>query len=247
MFNRFKTITYTIDDKELSVKDLSKSFDLTDISSSIYSKKAETNTFLDTISDNNYRVFDYYHIPLYAGNIINPYTELPPTSKEIEKTIEEYSAIFFTNIAGSCFMAGDLVAKQNAGFCAGFDVTNNFGYVVDVDSVVNKLKILIVGEVGTGPCMIMRKENNSWGIFATFNNSLEEKYSDSAKYFLDDSSIQQSTTTILEEYYSFKAGQTSMNYSYISEIDAFNNNRSIIYLVDQNAIKSFEDAMNVGS
>jgi hypothetical protein len=31
MFNRFKTITYTINDKDLSVKDLSKSFDLTDI------------------------------------------------------------------------------------------------------------------------------------------------------------------------------------------------------------------------
>ena len=31
MFNRFKTITYTIDDKDLSVKDLSNSFDLTNI------------------------------------------------------------------------------------------------------------------------------------------------------------------------------------------------------------------------
>lgn len=247
MFNRFKTISYTIDDKELSVKDLSKSFDLTDISTSIYSKKSETNTFLDTISENNYRTFDYYHVPLYAGNILNPYKELPPTSKELEKTIEEYSAIFFTNIAGSCFMPGDLIAKQNAGFCAGFDITNNFGYVVDIDSDINKLKTLIIGEVGTGPCMVIRKENNSWGVFATFNNNLEETYSDSAKYFLDDSSIQQSTTTILEQYYSFKAGETSMNYSYISEIDAFDNNRSIIYLVDQNAIKSFEDVMNVGS
>lgn len=247
MFNRFKTITYTINNKDLSVKDLSKSFDLTNIKNNIFSKRAETNTFLDTISYNNYRTFDYYHVPLYAGNILNPYKELPPTSKEVEKTINDYSAVFFTNIAGSCFMNGDLIAKQNAGFCAGFDVTDNFGYVVDIDSNINKLKTLIIGEVGTGPCLIIRKENNSWGIFATFNNSLEEKYSDSVKEFLDDSSIQSSSTSILEQYYSFKAGETGLNYSYNSEVDIFNSNRSIIYLVDQTIIKSFEDTMNVGS
>ena len=247
MFNQFKTITYTINDKDLSVKDLSKSFDLTDIKDKIYSKRAETNTFLDTISENNYRSFNYYHVPLYAGDILNPYKELPPTSKEVEKTINDYSAIFFTNIAGSCFSAGDLIAKSNSGFCAGFDVTDNFGYLVEVDSNINKLKALIVGSVGTGSCLIIRKENNSWGIFATFYNSLEEKYSDSAKQFLDNSEIQTSNSTILNQYYSFKSGETGINYSYNSEIDIFNNNRSIIYLIDQSAIKSFEDVMNVGS
>jgi predicted NUDIX family NTP pyrophosphohydrolase len=172
---------------------------------------------------------------------------LPPTSKEVEKTINDYSAIFFTNIAGSCFSAGDLIAKSNSGFCAGFDVTDNFGYLVEVDSNINKLKALIVGSVGTGSCLIIRKENNSWGIFATFYNSLEEKYSDSAKQFLDNSEIQTSNSTILNQYYSFKSGETGINYSYNSEIDIFNNNRSIIYLIDQSAIKSFEDVMNVGS
>jgi len=247
MFNRFKTITYTIDDKDLSVKDLSKSFDLTNIKNNIFSTRVATNTFLDTISYNNYGVFDYYHVPLYAGNILNPYKELPLTSKEVEKTINDYSAVYFTNIAGSCFINGDLIAKQNAGFSAGFDVTDNFGYVVGIDSNINKLKTLIIGEVGTGPCLIIRKENNSWGIFATFNNSLEENYSDSAKYFLDDSSIQSSDTSILEQYYSFKAGETGLNYSYNSEVDIFNSNRSIIYLIDQTAIKSFEGAINGGS
>lgn len=247
MFNKFTTISYTINDKDLSVKDFSKSFDLSSLKDNIYSKNIETDTFLDVVSYNTYDSFVYYHVPLYVGDILNPYKELPKTSKESELNLEQYTSLFFTNIAGSCFSVGDLIAKSHTGYSAGFDVTDNFGYVVDIDLELKKLKLLNIGSVGTGPCLLLRKNNNSWGIFATFYNNLEENYANSAKEFFDNSSIQSIDTNILNTYYDFRNGQTSMNYSFNTENDIFKGNKSILYLLDRKSLTNFEDALNVGS
>ena len=161
IFGNFRRYQYNFDGVTQTVVDLSTKYDLSQFSENIYGKKVDENFLLDKLSNELYSDLEYYFSPLYTSGILNPFEELPPPAKKIEDELKEFTSII-GNFVGASYSPGDIIAASTGGYSAGFDINNNFAYVVAIDEEVNKLKTLMVGNVGTGSKSVFRKVSNNW-------------------------------------------------------------------------------------
>lgn len=244
MFNKLNKITYNFEGKELTLFNFSNGYSIKNFKNNIFSKKINYDLLLDKISIENYSDFKYYYVPFYCGEILNPFLEFPKSQKDVEEEIDSYKAIFYSGISGSSFSSGDLIAAATAGFCAGFDVTQNFGYVISGEENLNKLKALVIGSLGTGTNYVFRKENNQWNQKYSFNLELVENFSDSVEYFIDNGIEEKNNITKLDEYYDFKNGISGINSVFLSSQETYKQDKEILYFIDSFSLTNFENEIN---
>jgi hypothetical protein len=246
MFDKFKKIEYNFDGIDKTIVDIATNYDLSELEEFFYSKKIDEDILLDRISSQTYSDPKYYFVPIYASKILNPFTQFPYTIEEQETLLNSYKAGFFSGISGACLQPGDLIAPSDSGFSAGFCVTGNFGYVNEVNNNVSKLKLLVVGSLGTGSHNIIRNTNGSWSyVSGGITLNLVEPYADSAIYFLNEFNIVcEDNTTAINEYVSLKNTGSTSNFSYINEKENLLDKNNIMTFVEENYVKKFEDKMN---
>jgi hypothetical protein len=247
MFNNFNKISYNFQGKELKMFNFSNGYSIEKFKNNIFSKKLNYDLLLDKISIENYSDFKYYYVPFYCGEIINPFLEFPKSQKDVEEEIDSYKAIFYSGISGSSFSSGDLIAAATAGFCAGFDVSQNFGYIIDKQENLNKLKAFVVGSLGTGINYVFRKEDNQWNQKYSFELKLVENFSDSVEYFINNGIEEKNNESKLNEYYDFKNGISGINSLFISSQETYKQNKEILYFIDSFSLTNFENEINGSS
>jgi len=247
MFNNFNKISYNFQGKELKIFNFSNGYSIEKFKNNIFSKKLNYDFLLDKISIENYSDFKYYYVPFYCGEIINPFLEFPKSQKDVEEEIDSYKAIFYSGISGSSFSSGDLIAAATAGFCAGFDVSQNFGYIIDKQENLNKLKAFVVGSLGTGINYVFRKEDNQWNQKYSFELKLVENFSDSVEYFINNGIEEKNNENKLNEYYDFKNGISGINSLFISSQETYKQNKEILYFIDSFSLTNFENEINGSS
>jgi hypothetical protein len=243
IFGKFSKYNYNFDGITHRVVDLSSDYDLTPFQDNIYGKKIDENFLLDKLSNELYSDVKYYFSSLYTSGILNPFEELPPPAKKIEDELKEFTT-FIGNFIGASFFNGDIIAASTGGYSAGFDITNNFAYVVSVDEEVNKLKTLMVGSVGTGTKAVFRKVNNNWQqLDYTCSITLVQSYSDSPVGFINDNNV--FTKSISTAGY--LDGQPDDNYVVINEKENMIGTKNIINVAQDSVIKLIEDNINGSS
>lgn len=243
IFGNFARYKYNFDGITQTVVDLSTKYDLTNFSQNIFGKKVDENFLLDKLANELYSDVEYYFAPLYTSGILNPFEELPPPAKKIEDELKEFTSII-GNFSGASFSAGDIIAPSKAEFSAGFDITTNFAYVVDIDEEVNKLKTLMVGSVGTGTKLVFRKVSNNWSqLDFTCSITLLQPYSDSPVGFINDNGV--FTKNISTAGYS--DGQPDNNYSVVNEKENMIGTKNIINVAQDTVIKLIEGNINGSS
>jgi hypothetical protein len=243
IFGKFTKYNYNFDGVTLRVVDLSSDYDLSSFENNIYGKKIDENFLLDKLSNELYSDIKYYFAPLYTSEILNPFEEFPPPTKKIEDELKEFTAII-GNFVGASFSPGDIIAASTGGYSAGFDITNNFAYVVAIDEEVNKLKTLMIGSVGTGTKLVFRKVSNNWSeLDYTCSITLVQSYSDSPVGFINDNNIftkNISTAGYLD-------GEPDNNYVIINEKENMIGTKNIINVAQDSVIKLIEDNVNGSS
>lgn len=246
MFDKFKTISYNFDGIDKTIVDISTNYTISDLEPYFYSKKIDEDVLLDKISSQTYNDSKYYFVPLYASGILNPFIEFPYTVEEKETLLNSYTAGFFSGISGASLQAGDFIAPSDSGFSAGFCITGNFGYINEVNENINKLKLLVVGSLGTGSHNIIRNTNGSWSYASgTITLNLVEPYADSASYFLNESKILcEDNTTAINEYVAMKNTGSTSSFYYVNEKEVLLDNTNVMTFVEENYVKTFEDRVN---
>jgi len=242
IFGKFLKYNYNFGGTTHQVVDLSTSYDLSEFEQNIYGKKIDENVLLDKLSNDLYNDVGYYFAPIYTSNILNPFEQLPPPAKKIEDELKSFTAII-GNFVGASFESGDIIAASTAGYSAGFDITNNFAYVISIDNELTKLKTLMVGSVGTGTKATFRKTNNNWEQIHNCSITLVQPYSDSPVGFINNNNV--FIKSIAEAgYYD---GQPDNNYVPIIEKDNMIDNKNVINVAENKVIKFIEDNINGSS
>lgn len=243
IFGNFRRYQYNFDGVTQTVVDLSTKYDLSQFSENIYGKKVDENFLLDKLSNELYSDLEYYFSPLYTSGILNPFEELPPPAKKIEDELKEFTSII-GSFVGASYSPGDIIAASTGGYSAGFDITNNFAYVVAIDEEVNKLKTLMVGNVGTGNKAIFRKISNNWSQLG-YNCpiTLVQTYSDSPVGFINNNNV--FTKNIATAGYS--DGQPDNSYVVVNEKENMIGTKNIINVAQDSVIKLIEGNINGSS
>jgi hypothetical protein len=243
IFGNFRRYQYNFDGVTQTVVDLSTKYDLSQFSENIYGKKVDENFLLDKLSNELYSDLEYYFSPLYTSGILNPFEELPPPAKKIEDELKEFTSII-GNFVGASYSPGDIIAASTGGYSAGFDITNNFAYVVAIDEEVNKLKTLMVGNVGTGSKSVFRKVSNNWSqLDYNCSITLVQAYSDSPVGFINNNNV--FTKNISTAGYS--DGQPDNNYVVVNEKQNMIGTKNIINVAQDSVIKLIEGNINGSS
>lgn len=256
MFNNQQKINYSFDGVDREVILFNNDYDLTDLSSSFYAEKINSDELLDTLS---FRLFDdtnYYYVPIYSGNILNPFTELPPSSEETEVNFSDFKSITspisrfnidgITGTTGNFLMPNDLIVGVS-GTSSGYDITNNYGYIIDVDYAVDKLKVLIKGSLSSSSAYrVLRNTDGKWNrISETYLLSQPETndYGGSPIRFIDEYGIIVYDRTAV----GYASGTPTGGYISISEQTDLVGDRNMINIPTRSNIKIVGDMINVGS
>lgn len=243
IFQNFKKISYDFSGVTQTILDLSSEYDVSVYDNSFYSIQIDNDLLLDKLSIDLYDDEKYYFSPIYTSNILNPFEEFPAPTKKIEDDLGIYYSIF-GSFSGLCFEVGDLIVKNNNGYSAGFNPTTDFGYIVDIDNEINKLKILMVGSLATGSNTntLLRKENSSWGevSLALFTINQIQKFQTSPYGFVNSDGIFTKNQSVA----GFTIGGTTSNYVPITEEQNLNFSKNILTVAKENVIKNIEDNIN---
>jgi len=257
MFNNLPKINYSFDGIEREVVIFNNDFDLTEISSSFYAEKINSDELLDSFS---YRLFEnsnYYYIPLYSGNLLNPLIELPPSSEELEVNFSDFKSITspisrfnidgISGTTGNFLLPNDLIVGVCSGTSSGYDITNNYGYITDVDYAVDKLKVLIKGSLSSSSSYrVLRNTDGKWARVAeTYLLSQPETndYGGSPVRFIDEYGIIVYDRTAV----GYASGTPTGGYISVSEQSDLVGDKNIINIPTQSDIKIVGDMINVSS
>lgn len=257
MFNNQPKTNYSFDGVEREVVLFNNDFDLSDMSSSFYAEKINSDELLDTFSFRLFENTNYYYVPLYSGDILNPFLELPPASEEIEVNFSDFKSITspisrfnidgITGTTGNFLLPNDLIVGFCSGTSSGYDITNNYGYIIDVDYAVDKLKVLIKGSLSSSTAYrVLRNRNGKWDrVSATYLLSQPETndYGGSPIRFIDQYGIIVHDRTAV----GYASGTPTGGYISISEQTDLVGNRNIVNVPIRSDIKIVGDMINVGS
>ena len=243
IFENFNKILYNFSGTTQTIVDLSSEYNIDLYENSFYSIQVDNDLLLDKFSIDLYSEQKYYYAPLYTSNILNPFEGLPPPTKKIEDDLGIYFSLF-GSFTGACFEKGDLIVKNNNGYSAGFNPTTDFGYIVDIDQEINKLKILMVGSLATGSNTnkLLRKQDSSWEEISLdpFAINQIQKFQSSPYGFINSEGIFTKNQTVA----GFTAGGTTSNYVPITEEQNFNSSKNIMIVAKDTVIKNIEDNIN---
>jgi len=256
MFNNQPKINYSFDGIEREIVLFNNDFDLSDVSSSFYAEKINSDELLDTFSFRLFENTNYYYIPLYSGNILNPFIELPPSSEEIEVEFSDFKSITspisrfnidgITGTTGNFLLPNDLIVGVS-GTSSGYDITNNYGYIIDVDYAVDKLKVLIKGSLSSSSAYrVLRNTDGKWNIVsATYLLSQPQTndYGGSPIRFIDQYGIIVYDRTAV----GYASGTPTGGYISLSEQSDLVGDRNIINIPTTSDIKIVGDMINVSS
>lgn len=256
MFNNQPKINYSFDGVEREVVLFNNDFDLSDVSSSFYAEKINSDELLDTFSFRLFENTNYYYISLYSGNILNPFIELPPSSEEIEVEFSDFKSITspisrfnidgITGTTGNFLLPNDLIVGVS-GTSSGYDITNNYGYIIDVDYAVDKLKVLIKGSLSSSSAYrVLRNTDGKWNrVSATYLLSQPETndYGGSPIRFIDQYGIIVYDRTAV----GYASGTPTGGYISLSEQSDLVGDRNIINIPTTSDIKIVGDMINVSS
>jgi hypothetical protein len=258
MFNSYKKILYNFDGIERTILDFNIDIDFSDIENSFYSQTLDTDLLLDTFSLKTFDSSSLYYIPFYTSNIVNPFLELPPSTEQIETEYNEFKALMspsanFTATGGqtAAFVeAGDLVVRYSPSYEAGFDTTDNFAYIADVDYELNKLKVLNKGMTAPSGYRIIRKTGNQWNPITNplltgfvLNNVFLENFSNSPTSFVNENGISIKDFNIA----GFTSGTPTGGYITVSELSDFIGTKNIINIPTKSDIKPVRNIINGSS
>lgn len=258
MFNNFSKISYDFDGVERTILLFNNDYNFSELESSFYAESLQENELLDTFSSRIFGKSSTYYIPLYTSNIVNPFLELPPSTEQIETEYNEFKALMspsanFTATGGqtAAFVeAGDLVVRSSASYGAGFDTTDNFAYIADVDYELNKLKVLNKGMTGPSNYRIIRKTGNQWNPITNplltgfvLNNVFLENFSNSPTSFVNENGIITNSFTTA----GFTSGTPTGGYISLSELNNFVDNKNLLNIPTKFQLSTVGDMINVSS
>jgi hypothetical protein len=258
MFNSYKKILYNFDGIERTILDFNIDIDFSDMENSFYSQTLDTDLLLDTFSLKTFDSSSLYYIPFYTSNIVNPFLELPPSTEQIETEYNEFKALMspsanFTATGGqtAAFVeAGDLVVRYSPSYEAGFDTTDNFAYIADVDYELNKLKVLNKGMTAPSGYRIIRKTGNQWNPITNplltgfvLNNVFLENFSNSPTSFVNENGIITNSFTTA----GFTSGTPTGGYISLSELNNFVDNKNLLNIPTKFQLSTVGDMINVSS
>ena len=251
MFSSYNIEKYNFDGVSKDTRIFNIDFDLSIYNNFLYSEKVSDNFMLDTFALEKYDNSNYYHIPLYVNNIINPFLELPPTQQEIEIELNNFKS-GINGFTGSSLEAGDLLVSFNGGFSASFNVNEKFGYITEIDYEMEKIKMLVKGISGgtaNNSYRILRKENNEWipivptiisGFVILPNVLFVENFSNSPVRFQNQNGIVTKDITIS----GYSDGSPDNGYISISEKENLINDRNFINIPSSDKVKVIGDLIN---
>jgi hypothetical protein len=257
MFNNLPKINYSFDGIEREIVIFNNDFDLSEMSSSFYAEKLNLDELLDSFS---YRLFEnsnYYYIPLYSGNILNPLIELPPSSEELEVNFDDFKSITsqissfnvdgISGTTGNFLLPNDLILGVCSGISSGYDITNNYGYVIDVDYAVDKLKVLIKGSLSSSSAYrVLRNTDGKWNRIAQtylLSQPQTSDYGGSPIRFVNEYGIILYDTKDV----GYASGTPTGGYITVSEQNDFVGDKNIINIPTKSDIKIVGDMINGSS
>lgn len=258
MFNNYQKISYDFDGTKRTIVSFNIDFDFSAIESSFYTEKINDDELLDSFSLKTFKDSYNYYIPLYTGEILNPFIELPPSTEQIENELSTFKSLFsdsvnFTATGGQTAARvepGDLVVKFDASYDADFNTTDNFAYVSEVDYEINKLKVLSKGFTASSGYRILRKTNNTWNPITEplltgfiLNNVQLENYSNSPTSFTNEYEIITKSFSTA----GYTGGTPTGGYISITEISDFIGNKNMINIPIISQLKTVGDMINVSS
>jgi len=258
MFNNYQKISYDFDGTKKTIISFNIDFDFSAIESSFYTEKINDSELIDSFSLRVFDDYSNYYIPLYTGEILNPFIELPPSTEQIENEFGIFKSLFsnsanFTATGGQTaarIEPGDLIVDLDVSYKASFDTTNNFAYISEVDYEINKLKILNKGMTSSSGYRILRKTNNKWNAITeplltgfVLNNIQLENYSNSPTSFTNEYEIITKSFSTA----GYTGGTPTGGYISISEISDFIGNKNMINIPIISQLKTVGDMINVGS
>jgi hypothetical protein len=145
---------------------------------------------------------------------------------------------------------GDLVVRSSASYGAGFDTTDNFAYIADVDYELNKLKVLNKGMTGPSGYRIIRKTGNQWNPITNplltgfvLNNVFLENFSNSPTSFVNENGIITNSFTTA----GFTSGTPTGGYISLSELNNFVDNKNLLNIPTKFQLSTVGDMINVSS
>lgn len=248
MFKEFKTGKYSFDGVEKEVVEFNLDYDFSNMNSDFYSEKHSDGYLLDNLSILKFKYSEYYYIPLYTSNILNPFIELPPSSNELDTVIDKFKSAM-QGLCGTCFMAGDIIVNKSSSTTSGFNVDTRFAYISEVDEELNKLKILQRGICSgySSNYVTIRKIGNEWkpivSPFSTgmvLSNIYFDDFGNSPVQFIDNNGVVSKQLPVA----GYTGGQSTGDFISISETSNYINKRDIFTLPLEKQLSEIGDRLN---